>query len=92
MRETCNIEGMDGPELEGYISRHKGSRESACMFQGQIGKTASETPGRLGNCPVLALLFHLSLPEIWLTRSHKNYIFETIKDRATISQNLATLT
>ena len=65
--------------------------EGACMFQGQIGKIAFQTLGKLGNFPVLALFFHLSLPKLWLTHSHKNYIFEAIKHRAIISQTLAIL-
>ena len=103
--ERCNIEGMDGNllqnivfesfcsifRLDGGISRHKGNMEGACMFQGQIGKITPQTLGRLGNFPVLDLFFHLSLPKIWFTHPHKNYIFETIKDRAIISQSLAIL-
>ena len=61
------------------------------MFQGQIGKITPQSLGKLGIFPVLALYFHLSLPKIWLTHRHKNYIFETIKDRAIISQSLAIL-
>ena len=61
------------------------------MFQGQIGKITPRIPGKLGNFPVLALFFHLSLLKLWLTHPNKNYIFETIKDRAIISQGLAIL-
>ena len=32
--------------------------------------------------PVLTLLFHLSLPKIWLSHPHKNYIFEMSNNRA----------
>ena len=67
----------------GCISRHKGSMEGACMFQGQIGRITPQTPGRFGSLQVL----HLSLPKIWLSHPHKNYIFESIKDRAIISQS-----
>ena len=66
--------------------------EGTFMFQGQIGKIVPQIPGKLGNFPVLALFFHLSLPKIWLTHPNTNYIFETIKDRAIISQSLAILT
>ena len=66
--------------------------EGTFMFQGQIGKIVPQIPGKLGNFPVLAPFFHLSLPKIWLTHPNKNYIFETIKDRAIISQSLAILT
>ena len=31
--------------LEEGISRHKGSMEGACMFQGQIGKNYPSNPG-----------------------------------------------
>ena len=65
--------------------------EGACMFQGQIGKITSQIPGRFDNFPVLALFFHLFLPKFGLAHPHKNYIFETIKDRAIISQSLAIL-
>ena len=61
------------------------------MFQGQIGKIIPQIPGKLGNFPVLALFLHLSLPKIWFTHSNKNYIFETNKDRAIISQRLGLL-
>ena len=61
------------------------------MFQGQIGKIIPQIPEKLDNFSVLALFFHLSLPKIWLTYPNKNYIFETIKDRAIISQRLAIL-
>ena len=61
------------------------------MFQEQTGKITPQTPGRLGNFSVLALFLHLSLSKIWLTQPHKSYIFETIKDRAIISQSLAIL-
>ena len=66
--------------------------EGTCMFQGQIWKISPQIPGKLGNFPVLALFFHLSLPKIWLSHPNKNYIFETTKDRAIISQSLAFLT
>ena len=78
--KRCNFEEMDGNflqnivfqsfcfifRLEKDISRHKGSMEGACMFQGQIGKITSQTPWRLDNFLVLALFFHLSLPKIGL--------------------------
>ena len=76
----------------GVISRHKCRMEGTCMFQGQIGKISFHIPGKLGNFLVLALFFHLSLPKIWLSSPNKNYIFETIKDRAIISQSLGFLT
>ena len=62
------------------------------MFQGQIGKISPQIPEKLGNFPVLALYFHLSLPKIWLCQPNKNYIFETIKDSAIILQSVAVLT
>ena len=62
------------------------------MFQGRSGKITPKTQERLGDSPVLALFFQLSLPYIWLTHPHKKYIFETIKDRAIISQRLVILT
>ena len=61
--------------IKGGFPRHKGSMEDACMFKGQIGKTTPQTLDRLGNFPILALFFHLSLSKIWLTHPHKNYIF-----------------
>ena len=62
------------------------------MFQGQIGKIVPQIPEKLGNFLVLAIFIHVSLPKIWLTHPNKNYIFETVKDRAIISQSLAILT
>ena len=87
--KQCNIEGMDGNLLQNVvfysifrlhegILRHKGSMKGACMLQGQIRKITSQSPGRLGNFPVLTLFFSLSLPNNWLTHPNKNYIFETI--------------
>ena len=61
------------------------------MFQRQIRKIIPQIPGKLDNFPVLALFFQLSLPKIWLIHPDKNYIFETVKDRAIISQRLAIL-
>ena len=57
-------------------------------WRGQIGKITPKIPGKSGNFPFLALFFHLSLPRIWLTHPNKNYIFETIMDKAFISQRL----
>ena len=40
-------------------------------FQGEIGKIASDFPGKMRVLPVLILLSHLSLPKIWLsTHTH----------------------
>ena len=44
-------------------------------FQGKIGTIAPDFPGKITVFPVLTLLFRLSLPKIWLSHPHKNYIF-----------------
>ena len=59
-------------------------------WRGQIGKNP-QIPGKLDSFPVLALFFHLSLSRILLTNPNKNYIRETIKNRAIISQSFAIL-
>ena len=41
-------------------------------FQGKIGKTVSYFPGKMTVFPVFTLLFHLSLPKIWLSHPHKS--------------------
>ena len=61
------------------------------MFKGNIGKITLKTPEKSGNFPVLALFLQLSLPNIWLTNPHKNYVFVINKDRAIISQSLVIL-
>ena len=61
------------------------------MFQGQNGKITPQAPGGLNNYPVLVLSLNLSVPKIGLAHPHKNYIFETIKDRAIIPQSFAIL-
>ena len=48
-------------------------------FQGKIGKIAFDFPGKMTFFPVLTLLFHLSLPKIWLSHPHKSYIYEMSK-------------
>ena len=50
--------------------------------EGKIRKTAPDFPGKMTVFPVLTLLFHLSLPKIWLSYSHKNYISEMSNNRA----------
>ena len=107
MRERCNIEGTDGNllqnivffkvfaqnfRLDGVFQDRNVEWMGTFMFQGQIGKIVPKIPGKLDNFPVLPLFFHLSLPKIWLTHPNKNWIVETIKDRAFISQSLAILT
>ena len=51
-------------------------------FQGKIGTIAPDFPGKMTVFPVLTLFFRLSLPKIWLSHSHKNYIFEMSNNRA----------
>ena len=51
-------------------------------FQGKIGTIFPAIPGKNDSCPVLALLFHSSLPKIWLSHLNKNYIFEISNNRA----------
>ena len=40
-------------------------------FQDKIETTASDFPGKMTVFPVLTLLFHLSLPKIWLFHPNK---------------------
>ena len=51
-------------------------------FQGKIGTIFSPIPGKMTIFPVLTLLFHSSLPKIWLSHLHKYYIFEISNNRA----------
>ena len=51
-------------------------------FQGKIETISSDFPGKMTVFPVLTLLFHLSLPKIWLSHPNKNYIFEMSNNRA----------
>ena len=46
------------------------------MFQGQIGKIAPLSPGKLGLFVILALLFHPSIPKIGQSHPVENYFFE----------------
>ena len=50
-------------------------------FQGKNGTIFPAIPGEMTVFPVLTLHFHLSLPKIWLSHPHKNYIFEIINNR-----------
>ena len=50
-------------------------------FQGKIGKIAFDFAGKM-TVSSLTLLFHLSLPKIWLSHPHKNYISEMRNNRA----------
>ena len=50
--------------------------------QGKIGKIDPDFPGKMIVFPVLTVLFHLSLPKIWLSHPHKNYISEMSNNRA----------
>ena len=52
-------------------------------LQGKIRKIASHFPGKMTIFLVLTLLFHLSLPIIWLSHPHKNYISKMSNNRAT---------
>ena len=45
-------------------------------FQGKIGTIAPDFPGKMTVFLVFTLLFHMSLPKLWLSHPHKNYIFE----------------
>ena len=44
-------------------------------FQGKIGTIANDFPGKMTVFPVLTLLFHLYLFNIWFSHLHKNYIY-----------------
>ena len=56
-------------DLGGYLSQ-KGEMAGVCMFQGQIGKIASQSPGKSDSFPLLALFCHWSLPKIWPAHPH----------------------
>ena len=51
-------------------------------FQGKSGTTVSDFSGKMTVFPVWTLLFCLSLPKIWLSHKHKNYIFEMSSNRS----------
>ena len=51
-------------------------------FQGKIETIFPAIPGKMTAFPVLTVLFHPSLPKIWLSHLHKNYIFEISNNRA----------
>ena len=51
-------------------------------FQGKIETIAPDFPGKMTVFLVLTLLFHLSLPKIWLSFPNKNYVLEISINRA----------
>ena len=51
-------------------------------FHGKIETIASDFPGKMTVFPALTLLFYLSLPQIWHSHLHKNYIFKMSNTRA----------
>ena len=51
-------------------------------FQCKIETFAPDFPGKKTVFLVLTLLFRLYLLKIWLSHSHKNYIFEMSNNRA----------
>ena len=51
-------------------------------FQGKLGTTDTDFPGKMTFFTVLTLLFRLFLPKIGLSHPHKNYIFEMSNNRA----------
>ena len=53
-------------------------------FQGKIGTILLAIPGKMTGFPVLTLLFHPSLPKIWLSHLNENYIFEISDNRAIV--------
>ena len=67
--------------LSGTFKKRKGNLGQECVkrgllfFHGKTGKIASDFPMKNDSFPVLALLFHLSLPKIWHSHLHKIYIF-----------------
>ncbi len=77
--------------LDGGNMSQNDEKGGVLMFQGQIGKIVPESPGKSGVFHVLALFFHLSLPKIWQSRAHENYIFKMNKDRSIVSKNFKLL-
>ena len=72
-----------------FINKMKDNLGQECVegellsFQGKIGRIAPDCPGQMTVIfPVLTLLFRLSLPKIWLSHPHKNFIFEMSNNRA----------
>ena len=51
-------------------------------FQGKIETIVHDFPGKRRDFPVLALLFHLSLPNIWHSHPYKIYTFGLNNNRA----------
>ena len=63
-----------------------------CLYvSGTNRKITPQNQSNSGNFPVLDLIFHLPFPKIWYTYPNKNYIFETINDKAITSQSFAIL-
>ena len=70
---------MKGNLNEEHVKRRPPSSRA------KIGTIFPAVPGKMTVFPVFFLLFHLSLPKIWLLHLNKNYIFE-ISDNGAIPQ------
>ena len=77
-------------KLVGILSQNS-EMEGVLTIQGQIGKIPLQSPGNMNIFPVLTLFFYLSLPKIWLTKPHKDFVFEINKNRTISSKSLAFL-
>ena len=58
----------------GYLGQKCVNRE-VLTFWSKIGIIVPEFPGKMTIFPVLTQLLHLSLPKLWHSHPHKNYIF-----------------
>ena len=66
--------------------------EWVCFYHSMTnGRNSLLKPWETEHFPVLSLFFHLSLPNIWHTHPHKNFVFEINRDRSIISQSLRVL-
>ena len=75
----------------GGIMSQKGEMGGVLMIQGQIGKSAPESPGNSGVFSILALFFNLSLQKFGQAHPHKIYIFEISRHGAIRSQKFVWL-
>ena len=60
------------------------AKSGLLSFQGKIGKIPPDFPGKITVIPVLTLLFHLSLPKIWLLTHTKITFLKWKNNRATL--------
>ena len=60
-------------------------------FQVKIRTVVSDFPGKMTVISSFDPVFHLSLPKIWFSHPHKNYIFEMKSNRAILKKTFILL-